>query len=122
MSRSVADRLKALDVKGNFESRAERVVRAETAAAAKRAGEGPQPTAPPRSPQPAVTQATDGRPGRGRPPRHEEPTQQTTVRLTRGEWAALQAQVMKETVERGERRYVVDIIRDAIADYLARRG
>ena len=36
--------------------------------------------------------------------------------------AALQAQVTKETLERGERRYVTDIIRDAVAAYLARHG
>jgi hypothetical protein len=48
--------------------------------------------------------------------------QQTTIRLTRGEWAALQAQVTKETLARGERRYVTDIIRDAVAAYLARHG
>ncbi|MEK0086005.1 hypothetical protein [Benzoatithermus flavus] len=60
--------------------------------------------------------------GRGRPPRHEEPVQQTTIRLTRGEWAALQAQVTRETLARGGRRYVTDIIRDAIAEYLARHG
>jgi hypothetical protein len=59
---------------------------------------------------------------RGRPPRHEEPIQQTTIRLTKGEWAALQAQVTKETLARGARRYVTDIIRDAIAEYLARHG
>lgn len=83
--------------------------------------------------RPRPRHATSGAPGepgpgsaedrrRGRPARHAEPVRQTTIRLTRSEWAALQAQVTKETLARGERRYVTDIIRDAIAGYLARHG
>jgi hypothetical protein len=100
MARNPARLLERLDVKSGLVSEAERAV---TAAAA-----------------PAAA-AEEGR-GRGRPPRHEEPVQQTTIRLTRAEWAALQAQVTKETLARGERRYVTDIIRDAVAAYLARNG
>ena len=100
--------LERLDVKSGLVSEAERVVTM------------PAP-APVASPAPPAVTPEEGR-GRGRPPRHEEPVQQTTIRLTRGEWAALQAQVTKETLARGERRYVTDIIRDAVAEYLARNG
>jgi hypothetical protein len=98
MARNPAKLLERLDVKNGLVSEAERAVL------------GPAPPVP-----------EEAR-GRGRPPRHEEPVQQTTIRLTRGEWAALQAQVTRETLDRGERRYVTDIIRDAVAEYLARHG
>lgn len=98
MARNPAKLLERLDVKGGLVSEAERAVAAPAAAAAHSAR------------------------ARGRPARHEEPVQQTTIRLTRAEWAALQAQVTKETLARGERRYVTDIVRDAVAEYLARHG
>lgn len=128
--------LERLDVKSGLVSEAERAVTMPAQAAsplplpAQAAPPLPRPaqaatplpapagTVPPVLAAPAVE---EGR-GRGRPPRHEEPVQQTTIRLTRGEWAALQAQVTKETLARGERRYVTDIIRDAVADYLTRHG
>lgn len=138
MSRNIADRLRSLDVKAGFSTPAAEAVTPAAAAAAKpgparaRGGESgpqeppgpPEATRKPRKPAAAVRppDTPTERPGRGRPPRHEEPTQQTTIRLTMAEWAALQAQVTKETLERGERRYVVDIIRDAINAYLADRG
>lgn len=95
MARNPAKLLERLDVKGGLVSEAERAVAAPAAEAAR---------------------------ARGRPARHEEPVQQTTIRLTRAEWAALQAQVTKETLARGTRRYVTDIVRDAVAEYLARHG
>ncbi len=122
--RHPAKLLERLDVKrgGGLVSEAERAVtEAPTAAPAPPA---PPPRYTPRHPGvPPLPPSypAEGR-GRGRPVRHEEPVQQTTIRLTRGEWAALQAQVTKETLERGERRYVTDIVRDAVAEYLARRG
>ncbi len=125
--RHPAKLLERLDVKrgGGLVSEAERAVTGAAAAttAAPAAAPGPprytprHPGVPPLPP----SYPAEGR-GRGRPARHEEPVQQTTIRLTRGEWAALQAQVTKETLERGERRYVTDIIRDAVAEYLARHG
>ena len=108
--------LERLDVKSGLVSEAERAVTMPAQAASPLPA--PAGTVPPVLAAPAVE---EGR-GRGRPPRHEEPVQQTTIRLTRGEWAALQAQVTKETLARGERRYVTDIIRDAVADYLTRHG
>ena len=104
--------LERLDVKSGLVSEAERVVTMSPPVLGPATAS--EPPLPPTMPE-------EGR-GRGRPPRHEEPVQQTTIRLTRGEWAALQAQVTKETLARGERRYVTDIIRDAVADYLARHG
>lgn len=103
--RHPAKLLERLDVKKGLVSEAERAV----LAASGLAEAGGPPLLPPEA----------GR-SRGRPPRHEGPVQQTTIRLTRGEWAALQEQVTRETLERGERRYATDIIRDAIAEYLAR--
>lgn len=120
MARNPAKLLERLDVKNGLVSEAERAVTAPAGAIPSRySPRAPEmaPPPPPRSP----AGLEEGR-GRGRPPRHEEPVQQTTIRLTRGEWAALQAQVTKETLERGERRYVTDIIRDAVAEYLARHG
>ena len=105
--------LERLDVKSGLVSEAERAVTMPAAGPAA----GPAPVLEPLPP----ILPEEGR-GRGRPPRHEEPVQQTTIRLTRGEWAALQAQVTKETLARGERRYVTDIVRDAVAEYLARHG
>ena len=109
MARNPAKLLERLDVTRGLVSEAERAVTMPPAVAAR----------------PAMLEEGrgfgEGR-ARGRPPRHEEPVQQTTIRLTRGEWASLQAQVTKETLDRGERRYVTDIIRDAIAEYLARHG
>jgi hypothetical protein len=120
--RHPAKLLERLDVKKGLVSEAERAVLAPELAASfplPRSARPPAGLAEMPAPRPHLPE--EGR-GRGRPPRHEEPVQQTTIRLTRAEWAALQAQVTKETLERGERRYVTDIIRDAIADYLARRG
>ena len=98
MARNPAKLLERLDVKGGLVSEAERAM-----------------AAPPPCYTPRV-------PGLAPPSRHEEPVQQTTIRLTRAEWAALQAQVTKETRERGTRRYVTDTVRDAVAEYLARHG
>lgn len=111
MARDPAKLLERLDVTRGLVSEAERAV---TAAPARRPARAPAPAPPPAEP-------AGGR-GRGRPARHAEPVQQTTIRLTRGEWAALQAQATKETLERGARRYVTDIVRDAVAAYLARHG
>jgi hypothetical protein len=116
MARNPAKLLERLDVKNGLVSEAERAVTASS----RYAPRAPEMAPPPPSP-PSPAGLEEGR-GRGRPPRHEEPVQQTTIRLTRGEWAALQAQVTKETLARGERRYVTDIIRDAVAAYLARHG
>jgi hypothetical protein len=120
--------LERLDVtRAGFVSEAERAVTSpSTAAAVEEAPPPPRytprhPGVPPLPRSYPAEAPGEGR-GRGRPVRHEEPVQQTTIRLTRGEWAALQAQVTKETLERGERRYVTDIVRDAVAEYLARRG
>lgn len=120
--------LERLDVKSGLVSEAERAVTMPALPAAPMPTPVPAPRGAPRPPPARSISASlaspaveEGR-GRGRPPRHEEPVQQTTIRLTRGEWAALQAQVTKETLARGERRYVTDIIRDAVADYLARHG
>ncbi len=126
--RHPAKLLERLDVtRAGFVSEAERAVTTPSTAAAVEEAP-PPPRYTPRHPgvpplprfYPAEAPSDGG--GRGRPIRHEEPVQQTTIRLTRGEWAALQAQVTKETLERGERRYVTDIVRDAVAEYLARRG
>ena len=120
-----AELLERLDVKrrgGGLVSEAERAV--TEAAPAPPAEAPPPPRYVPRHPNvPPLPPSYGIEPrGRGRPVRHEEPVQQTTIRLTRGEWAALQAQVTKETLARGERRYVTDIVRDAVAEYLARHG
>lgn len=127
MSRNIADRLRSLDVKAGMVSPASAAVTrpAARSAAAKKAPPG-SPAVAPASTGPSggarePAAAPDKRP-RGRPPRHEEPTRQTTIRLSMAEWAALQAQVTRETMARGERRYAVDIIRDAVGEYLARHG
>ncbi|MDF1586024.1 hypothetical protein [Marinimicrococcus flavescens] len=138
MSRSIADRLRSLDVKSGMVSPASAAVAgaarpapAGEAASKKPAapagggtgtGAGTAPAAPPATAGAGEGEAGGGKRGRGRPPRHEAPGRQTTIRLSVEEWAALQAQVTRETVERGERRYAVDIIRDAVGEYLARHG
>ncbi|MDX6752455.1 hypothetical protein SH611_21865 [Geminicoccaceae bacterium 1502E] len=136
MSRSIADRLRSLDVKSGMVSPASAAVAgaARPAPAGKAAsqkpaapagvgpGVGAAPAAPPAPAGAGEGDAAGGKRGRGRPPRHEAPGRQTTIRLSVEEWAALQAQVTRETVERGERRYAVDIIRDAVGEYLARHG
>ena len=120
--RDPAKLLERLDVKnGGLVSEAERAVTAAPSPPPRYTPRVPG-IAPPLPPPPSDPVGPEAGRGRGRPPRHEEPVQQTTIRLTRGEWAALQAQVTKETLERGERRYVTDIIRDAVAAYLARHG
>jgi hypothetical protein len=125
MSRNVADRLRSLDVTTGLQTPAADAVVSGRAAVPARGGEGGVPSQRGRgiaraAGAPTSAPGRPARPGRGRPPRHEEPTQQTTIRLTMSEWANLQAQVTSETLARGERRYVVDIIRDAIGEYLAR--
>lgn len=156
MSRSIADRLRSLDVKSGMTSPASAAVAGARQPAAGPAQESPVRARPAREkpapagrsaagpaapPSPAIPAsaippraapaekpagAGEGSPaarrGRGRPPRHETPGRQTTIRLSPEEWAALQAQVTRETLERGERRYAVDIIRDAVGEYLARHG
>lgn len=114
MARNPAKLLERLDVKGGLVSEAERVVAAPPPRYTPRVPGLAPPPAHPAGPETGRT--------RGRPVRHDEPVQQTTIRLTRAEWAALQAQVTKETLARGERRYVTDIVRDAVAEYLARHG
>ena len=118
MARNPAKLLERLDVKKGLVSEAERAVLGTLPSSMVDGRRMMPPLAEMPAPPPMLEEAR----GRGRPPRHEEPVQQTTIRLTRGEWAALQAQVTRETLDRGERRYVTDIIRDAVAEYLARHG
>jgi hypothetical protein len=129
MSRNVADRLRSLDVTTGRQTPAADAVAAGAAPGrvpgAARAGEAEvrsERGGPADRGAAAAVADLPARPGRGRPPRLGEPTQQTTIRLTMSEWADLQGQVTRETLARGERRYVVDIIRDAIGEYLARHG
>ena len=128
MSRNAADRLRSLDVTSGLQTPAASAVAAGASPSRKpqpkgRGGEPPSGYARSAGREAASPEAAaPDRPARGRPPRHEEPTQQTTIRLTMSEWADLQSQVTKETLAKGERRYVVDIIRDAIGEYLARHG
>ena len=55
--------------------------------------------------------------GPGRPPKGD--AVQTTVRLSPDDWAALQRRALEESVRSGRKRYISDVVTDALTAYYA---
>jgi hypothetical protein len=47
---------------------------------------------------------------------------QTTVRMTHDAWAKLQQRALDETIRDGRKRFISDVIADALEAYYADRG